>query len=287
MFYYSPYERTLPCAVYIPELNALVASSYNDYSASKLTTRYYDIGRIIGSSCVPMEEIVGYTMNQSSSYMGKSLELLGVADLLLKEYIKNGEELLKMSRLGGYVRRKISGMLESRENKGRESRKSVSSISCSGYRFAELPEDIRIIRIYDRFIAASRFFVRSASAAANKLGYDTIISPAVDSEHAPLHLMIPDAGLFFVTENDILSSGFESKEKISLERFYSKELLCSREHYVSFFGDYIRKMYNESALYARICMDIKNQGRKLLMPYISEKAAEEIAAEIVYGILNK
>lgn len=219
--------------------------------------------------------------------MGKSLELLGIADLLLKEYVKNGEELLRINRLCSYAKRKLTVMLEGRDCKGSERYKSVSAVTCSGYRFAELSPGSRIIRVYDRFIAASRIFVRAASSAANKLGYDTIISAAVDCEHAPLHLLIPDANLIFVTETDILPSGFDGKEKISLERFYSKELLCSREHYVSFFGDYIRKMYNEASLYARICMDIKNQGRKLLMPYISEKEAEEIAAEIVYGILNK
>jgi len=45
-------------------------------------------------------------------------------------------------------------------------------------------------------------------------------------------------------------------------------------------------MLSEAILYSRICMDIKNQGRKLMIPYISEKKSADIASEIVSNILN-
>lgn len=285
--YYSPFERMLPCALFLPETGTLTACGYNSYSSERLSGRYFDAGRIIENRAAPVEEIVGYTMSQSRAYMRKSIELTGIANLLLKEYIRNGAELLQTDKLRSYAGRKLTSMLGGvRNGQGRETCRSISAITCGGYRFAPLPENFRIIRLCDDFMAASRIFVRAASRTANKLGYDTIISRAVDSEHAPLHLVIPETETIFVSESAILKTRFESSPKIALGRFYSRSLLSSREHYISFFSEYIRKMYSDAALYARICMDIKNQGRKLLMPFVSEKAASEIASEIIYGILN-
>lgn len=287
ILYYSPYERTLPCAVFLPETGTLTACGYNLYSAERITSRYFDSGKIIENGAGPIEEIVGYTMNQSSAYMQKSIELIGIADLLLKEYIGNCAEFLKTDKLRGYAKRKLTSMLGGGKGRsGTETCRSISAITCGGYRFTQFPDDFKVIRLCDDNMAASQLFVRAASKTANKLGYDTIVSRAIDSENAPLHLVIPDMKTVFVSESAILKTGFSDVPIISLDRFYSRSLLSSREHYISFFGEYIRKMYNEAALYARICMDIKNQGRKLLMPFVSDKAASEIASEIVYGILN-
>lgn len=276
----------LPCALYLPEFGSLVACSYNAHMSERLTSRYFDIGKALDSGAVPIEEIVGYTMNQSRTYMQKSLELIGIADLLLREYVKNCLDLLKAEKLRNYAARKMNSMVSEHKTGGVEKERSISAITCGGYRFAELPADYRIIRLDDDFMAASRLFVKTASKTANKLGYDTIVSRAVDSESSPLHLIIPGMKTAFVSESAILKTRFADSDRIGFERFYSRSLLTSREHYVSFFGEYIRKMYSEAALYARICMDIKNQGRKILMPFISEKTAAEIASEIVYGILN-
>lgn len=276
----------LPRALYLPEFNSLVACSYNANLAERLTSRHFDIGKSLENSVSPIEEIIGYTMNQSQSYMQKSLELVGIADILLKEYIKNGAELLRADKIKNYARRKIATLLNGRKNTGREYSKSISAISCSGYRFTELPDDFTVIRLADDYIAASQLFVKTASHMANRLGYNTIVSRAVDSENAPLHLMIPDIKTVFISESAILKTKFSNSTRIGLERFYNQNLLASRQHYITFFEEYIRKMYNEAALYARICMDIKNQGRKLLMPFISDKPATEIASEIIYGILN-
>lgn len=287
ILYYSPFERTLPCAVFLPETGTLTACGYNRYSAERISSRFFDSGKMIENGAGPVEEIVGYTMNQSRAYMQKSIELISVADLLLREYIRNGAELVKTDKLRGYAKRKLTSMLgRGRGRNGTETYKSISAITCGGYRFAQMPEDFKVIRLCDSYIAASQLFVKTASKAANRLGYDTIVSRAVDSENAPLHLVIPDIKTVFVSESSILKTGFSDCPMIGFDRFYSSSLLSSREHYISFFGEYIRKMYNEAALYARICMDIKNQGRKLLMPFVSGKAASEIASEIVYSILN-
>lgn len=287
-FYYSPYEQELPCAVYLPELNSLIACGYNAYSAEKLSCRSFDIGRILDGARMPIaEEIVEYTMNQSRTYMTRSLNLIGVADLLLKEYIKTGAELLKRDKLKSYAVRKVSSLLEKKEGMGTAVEKSVSAITCRGYRFADEFSDYRIIRLCDDYISASSVFVKASSYAANRLGYDTIISKAVDSEHSPVHLLIPEAKILFVSEQaSILGVRFPEAQKINLERYYNRELLDSRGHSVDFYSEYIHRLYNEAALCARVSMDIKNQGRKLLMPYVSEKTTGEIAAEIVSCILN-
>lgn len=255
--------------------------------AEKLTSRHYDIGRLISGNSLMTGEIAGYTMNQSRIYMGKSLELIGITELLLREYIKTGSELVKHEKLKNYAGRKISSMISGRGSGGAERHYAVSAITCKGYCFCRLPEGYRIIRMSDDYIAASQLFVRAASKAANKLGYDTIISRAIDSESAPLHLVIPELKTAFVSETPILGTKFENAQKISFERFYNRSIRDSQEHSTEFFGEYIRKMYDEAALYARISMDIKNQGRKILMPYISEKETAEIASEIVCGILNE
>lgn len=288
LLYYSPYENELPCALYLPELRSLIACSYNSYSAEKLSARSFDIGRVLDGTRAPFaEEIAEYTMNQSCTYMTRSLNLIGVADILLREYVKTGAELLRHEKLYSYAVRKTASLLEKREGIGSHQSKSLSAITCRGYRFAEIPADYRVIRLCDNYIAASVLFVRTASKTANRLGYNTIISRAVDSEHSPLHLMIPAAKVLFVSEQaSILSTRFPSAPRINLERYYNRELLGSREHTVSFYSEYIHKLYNESALCARVSMDIKNQVRKLLLPHISEKATEEIAAEIVSCILN-
>lgn len=286
-FYYSPYERKLPCAIYIPKLKIVAASSYNKYSADSFKSRTYDISRIIGEKSSAVEAIAGYTMNQSISYMQKSLDMLGIADILLKEYIKNGRELVNADKITAYARRRIAAALEKREGKGRIIRRSISAITCGGYHFADIPNDTRIIRLFDRYIAASSIFAESAASAANKLGYDAVISRAADSENAPLHLYIPQGKLLFVSETPVLPEHFTDSRRISMERFYNRDLLASREHDKEFFGEYIKRLYNESALYARICMDIKSQGRKLLMPFVSEKSASGIAAEIVNDILGE
>lgn len=288
IFYYSPYEKELPCALHLPELNSLIACSYNAYSAEKLSCRSFDIGRVLDGTGAPLvEEIAEYTMNQSRTYMTRSLNLIGVADILLKEYVKAGAELLRSAKLSGYASRKTASLLEKREGTGHTHVKSVSAVTCRGYCFTELPADFRIIRLCDNYIAASNAFVKTAAKTANGLGYCTVISRAVDSEHSPLHLIIPEAKVIFVSEQAaILGNRFPEAEKINLERYYNRELLDSREHTVSFHSEYIRKLYNEAALCARVSMDIKNQGRKLLLPHISEKITGEIAAEIVSCILN-
>ncbi len=288
IFYYSPYEKELPCAVYLPELNSLIACSYNACPTERLRCRSFDIGRILDSARMTLaEEIVEYTMNQSHTYMTKSLNLIGVADLLLKEYTKTVTELIKKDKLKSYAVRKVSSLLERKEGKGSTAQKLVSAISCRGYRFSDDFSDYRIIRLCDEYISASSVFVKTASHTANRLGYDTIISKAVDSEHSPVHLLIPEAKTIFVSEQAaILGVRFPETQKINLERYYNRELLDSRRHSVDFYSEYIHRLYNEAALCARISTDIKNQGRKLLMPYISEKITGEIAAEIVSCILN-
>lgn len=284
--YYSPYERMLPCALYLSEFNTLIASDYNNYNAEKLTNRYFDIGRVFKATASPIEEIVGYTMNQSNTYMYKSMELMGITDLLMKEYVKNGTELLKTDKLKNYAKRKMALMLEKNKCIGKESFKPISAITGNGYRFIELPKNHIIIKLSDNFIAASRMFVQTASKAANKLGHDTILARAVDIENSPLHLIIPDIKTIFVSDSQIFSSKHIQGNKICLERFYYESMLESRSHDISFFGEYIRKSINEAALYAGICTDIKNQGRKLLVPFISESETAEIASEIVYSVLN-
>lgn len=286
ILFYSPFERQLPCGLYLPDFNTLIAAGINVHIAERLSDRYFDIGRALNEKSSPVEEIVGYTMNQSRAYMNRSLELMGAAELLLREYMKNGRELLKTERLRSYAGRKISSMISERKKGGSELYRSISAVTCSGYRFAGLPEDYRIISLDDRLGAASSVFVKAASRAANRLGCNTIISRAVDSESAPLHLIIPELKTAFISDSELLPAKLDFSEKISLDRFYSRSLLISREHDTEFFCEYIRKMYSEAALYARICMDIKNQGRKILMPCVNEKAASEIASEIVHCILN-
>lgn len=271
----------------MPELNTLAVSGYNSCCAEKLNSRTYDISSIISSEAAPVEEIIGYTLEQSKAYSCKSLELIGIADLLLREYIKNGAELLKSDRLKFYAKKKISAMLTERTSPGENRYRSVSAITCSGYRFTSLPEEYRIIRLCDNYIAASSLFVRSAAREANRLGYDTVISRAVDSEYSPVHLIIPEAKIAFISESGIFESRFSESSRLNLERFYSSGLLTSREHDISVFGEYIRKMYNEAILCARLCTDIKGQGRKLLMPFVSRKKAVEIASEIIESILNR
>lgn len=288
IFYYSPYEKELPCALYLPEMNSLIACGYNAYSAERLNCRSFDIGSILDEQRLPIvENIAEYTMNQSRIYAEKSLSLIGLADLLLREYIGSVSELLRYDKLCSYAARKTASLLTKKDGSGVSDIKSVSAITCRGYCFAELPGNYRIIRLCDNYIAASNIFIKSASKTANKLGYSTLLSRAVDSEHSPMHLTIPEAGIMFVSEQPLLlGSRFPETEKINLERYYNRELLDSREHSISFYCEYIRKLYNESALCARVSMDIKNQGRKLLLPFISEKKAGEIAAEIVSCILN-
>lgn len=284
--YYSPFERSFPCALYLPDLNSLVASVSDGCNYTGAVCRYYDMGKTISAGITPIEEIVGYTMSQSRAYMHKSLELIGIADLLLKEYVKNGAELFNVEKVRRYAGRKISSIAEDRGGRGNERMRAVSAVTCGGYRFIQFPGDYSIIRLCDDYIAASRAFASTASKTANKLGYDTIISYAVDCANAPLHLVIPQLKTAFVTETVIFESQFPDAPKINFSRFYINSLLDSREHDICFFGDYIKRTLKESALYARICMDIRNQSRKLLRPYISENAAAETASEIVYGILN-
>lgn len=288
VFYYSPFESELPCALYLPELNSLIASGYNAYSAERLSCRSFDVGSILDETRIPLvEKIAEYTMDQSRTYMMKSLDLIGIADLLLKEFIKNGSELLRRERLTAYAARKAASLLEKREGTGSAEVKSVSAITCHGYCFAGHFENYRVIRLCDNYISASRVFVQTFSKIANRFGYDTILSRAVDSEFAPMHLMIPEAKLMFVSEQSMLFGiRFPEASKINLERYYSRELLESREHGVTFYCEYIRKLYNEAATCARVSMDIKNQGRKLIMPFISEKKTDEIASEIISCILN-
>lgn len=284
--YYSPYDRSFPCAVYLPEHNCLAVSGFPVRGEEKLSCRYFDIARILRSDISPAEEIVGYTMSQSNAYRERSLELISVADLLLREYLRSSREVLRSEELKSYAIRKIRSMLEKRDTAGTERVRALSAITCCGYRFANPSGDFTVMRLCDDYMAASRCFVKAASAAANKMGYDTIISYAADSGCSQMHLLIPEAGLMFYSESEVLRSGLATEKKLSLNRFYSRELLDSREHSLSFLGEYIRKIYSEAALNARICMDIRNQGRKLLSPYASADEASEIASEIVYGILN-
>lgn len=283
--YYSPCDRDLPNAVYLHDIDTLIVCGYAGVNADRIMSRTYDISSVLGCRAAPVEEIVGYTMNQSRSYMQKHLDLLGMSDYLLREYIKNGAELLYADRIRAYASRKMAQLLEKRRLGGASVYRSISAIGCEGYRFVSIPDKTEVWRLCDRLIAAERCFVRAAAAAANKLGWDAVISGAVDLEHSPLHLYIPEADLLFVSESPLLPERFSGSRKISLERFYDSRLTASREHYSDFFGEYIRRMFNESALYARICMDIRNQGRKLLAPYISERAVSEIASDIVRNIL--
>ena len=287
ILFYSPFERQLPCGLYLPDFNTLISAGCNVHIAERLSARYFDIGRALNGKSSPVEEIAGYTMNQSNAYMNRSLELMGAAELLLKEYMKNGRELLKADKLRSFAARKVASMISERKKGGTELYRSVSAVTCSGYRFAEFPEDYRIICLEDCIGAASSAFVKSASKAACRLGCNTIISRAVDSESAPLHLIIRELKTAFISDSELLPAKMKFSEKISLNRFYSRGLLVSREHDTDFFREYIRKMYSEAALYARICMDIKNQGRKILMPFVNEKTASEIASEIVHCILNR
>lgn len=283
----SPFERSLPYAVYIPELNSLVTSVCSNHFQGRLKNRYYDIGQILTANLSPVEEIIGYTMSQSFTYMKKSLELLSISNLLMKAYAESTSELLDIGRLKSYAKRKIGKMIGMKSGGiGKEYYRSVSAITCGGYRFAEFPADYRLIRLSDEYFAASEICVRTMSETANKLGFDTIVSRAVDTLNAPMHLMIPAVKTAFLSESKILGTKVTEGARLNLNRFYSQRLLGSSEHYTEFYGEYIRKMLSESALYARICMDIKNQGRKLLLPYISEKVSSEIASEIMHQILN-
>lgn len=284
--YFSPYDRSSPCALYLPEQNCLAACGFPVHNEEKLSCRFFDISRILRSDLSPAEEIVGYTMSQSRAYMERSLELIGIADILFREYIRHSSELLRIEELKSYAVRKMRSLLTKRETAGYERVRALSAITCGGYRFANPAENFTVIRLCDDHTAASRSFVKAASAAANKMGYDTVVSYAADSVSAPMHLLIPDAGLVFYSESELLGTKLVTSKKLSLNRFYYHRLLESREHSLSFLGEYIRKIYSESALNARICMDIKNQGRKLLAPYVSGDEASEIASEIIYGILN-
>ncbi|MDD6279194.1 MAG: hypothetical protein PUA81_05330 [Oscillospiraceae bacterium] len=283
-FYFSPCDRELPYAVYLPDRNILVTGGYIKKAEEKITSRTYDISSVIGLKAAPAEEIVGYTMNQSRSYMQKYLDLLGMTDYLLREYVRNGSELLYQDRAEAYAARKISSMLEKRPVSGTAIHRSVSAITCEGYRFVKLPPETEVIRLSDRLLAAEQCFVKTAAAVACKLGYDVILSGAVDLIHSPIHLYIPGASLLFISESPLLPERFPECKKISLERFYSRGLTASREHYSDFFGEYIRRMFSESALYARICMDIRSQGRKLLAPFISEQSVSVLAAEIIQSL---
>ena len=285
--YFSPFERRIPCALYLPELNSLVACNYNESMHSGTMTRYYDSSRVMSGSFSAIEEIFSYTMAQSRMYMEKSLDLIGITDLLFKEYVRNGTELLERDKLKNYAYRKISSMLDRKKGGAAVYSKAVSAVTCGGYRFAEFPEDYTIIRLCDDYIAASRCFVKTASDTANKLGYETIVCHAVDSENAPLHLVIPEAKTAFLSDSQVLPiKQFEESRRVGLVRFYESQIMESREHYITFSGGYIKKMLSEAILYSRICMDIKNQGRKLMIPYISEKKSADISSEIVSNILN-
>lgn len=283
--YYSPYEKNLPCGLYIPEYKSFITSD-NCEPNTKMNCKYYDISQILTDTPHPIKEIIGYTMNQSNSYHQRSEELIKVADILLKEYLRLSREALHKNRLEGYTVRKISSMLPKLSKKGSKSCKSISGISCSGYKLTEFPDDYNIINLNDDYLAASKLFVSIGSLCANKLGYDTIISKAVESESSPKHLIIPEARLAFVSNSQIFPNKY-SHEKINLNRYYTQESLIALEHYISFFRDFIIKTYKEAVLYARICFDIKNQGRKILMPFINDAPVSKIAADIIYDITNQ
>jgi hypothetical protein len=152
---------------------------------------------------------------------------------------------------------------------------------------AELPEEYTVIRLCDNLFAASALFAQTASSAANTMGYDTVISKAVDTENSPMHLIIPEIRTAFLSESEIFKNKSAVNRKLNLNRFYIPEFLEARAHSSEFCGECIKKLLDEAALYARICMDIKNQGRRLIEPYISEKDLSDIASEIVYTIMNQ
>ncbi len=284
--YYSPFEREMPCALYLPDINTIIADGYNSRCAEKPDSRTFDIRQVIVGAASHVEEIAGYAFEQSRSYMAKARDLTGISDLLLREYVKSGTELLRRDRLKEFAADKIQGLLTAKETIGSVIYRPVSALTCTGYRFVEFPEGTRIFRLCDDYIAASCLFVKTAAREAERLGYDAVIARAVDSEHAPMHLYIPEAGILFVSEPPMLRSGLAGEAVIRLEKFYISRLLFSRMHEITVFGNYIKKMYGEVVLCARLSADIRGQARKILAPYISVKKAAETASDIIGEILN-
>jgi hypothetical protein len=283
--YFSPFDDNLPCAAFFPRLNAFIGSDCSGIPSNSLNCRYYDIGCVITSNPLPIREVVGYTFSQSNLYAEKSLQFITIADLLLKELRRISREALIRSRLEAYASRKLSSFLSKINKSGYLRYKSISAICPYGYKFADIPQNYKVILLKDELISASVLFVKYASEYAQKLGFDVIISKAVDSPNSPLHLIIPEAKIIFISESKIFPCGLNG-EKFNLNRYYEDCSASAAVHHIEFLSEYISKIYSESAVYASISCDIKNQGRKILLPFINDSPIGDIASDIIFDITN-
>ena len=283
--YFSPFEKHLPDAVHFPQLGAIVICSPDSIMAESISARTYDMNQLIHIE-PSAAGIIGYTMEQSSRYRSRALELLGITDMLLHQYSDIGKEFVAHDRLKYFAVRKAGSLLPDLEKPGSSIKRPVSALTCSGYRFAGIPDDFRLISLRCQFPSASDVFITAFAREAMRRGHDIIISHAADSLHSPMHMTIPGQKLMIVSEPEYLCAKPAVPGSISLDRFYPLSVRSALRREVRTYGKYIRSLAEEMILCSRMCADIRDQGRKLISPYIPAHAAEDTAADIVSCILN-
>lgn len=285
--FYSPFSHFQPCALYLPELGFLINGECQKIYSHTFFDKTINIGNVLKNQPKINAAVANYTLSQGNFYKKRTYYLMWILNLLLNEYIKSTSDLLSLEKLKIYAIRKFRSFFPQKTNCiGKKYIRSISAITCSGYKIQNLPKDYKIIILMDSFISASAEFVKIISSAANSMGYDTFISHAIDIESSPMHLIIPEKKLAFLSNSPLLETNCPFDKKINLNRFYHTNLIAECEHQTEFYADIIRKFIGEATLNVKICTDLFTQCRRLISPYISRSSTDNIAAEIVYDIIN-
>lgn len=285
--FYSPFNHFQPCALYLPKLNFLISGECPKTYSHKFSDKTIDIGNVLKNQPKINAAVADYTLSQGNLYKEKTFYLLWILNILLNEYIKSSSGLLALEKLKAYAARKSRSFFNEKPNCiGKNFIRSISAITCSGYKIQKLPKDYKVIIIIDPYISASAEFVKTTSYIANSMGYNTFTSHAINIENSPMHLIIPEKKLAFLSSSALLEINCPFDHKISLNRFYNDHLISEHEHQIEFYTGIIRKFLGEAALNIKICTDLFTQCRRLILPYISRNSADNIAAEIVYDIIN-
>ncbi|MGN0666367.1 MAG: ATPase [Huintestinicola sp.] len=188
-----------------------------------------DLGANLDASVIRShkDEIISLTDDYSEHHKRCRLCLSAISSVA-EDIISAAGEAIDKEKLAGFAQRTAARMLPKtgKRSRGKISYRQLSAVTMDGYK-TYIPSDIKLCQVTDNSITAAAYFMHTLAETAVTKGFDVIISECmICSEPFCEHIIVPEAGIGFITSNCINNIDIAADVKnITLKRFYCSDIL--------------------------------------------------------------
>ena len=160
-----------------------------------------------------------------------------------------GNSALNYSKLKDFSGRFIKkNLAKIKDTSGLVSYKKLSALTENGYSTHETENYSRIFLMHDPYFSGADVFLQKISEAAVSRGYDIIISENnLFQEPVFEHILIPEAGIAFISSTYLTDITKEDSKHINFGRFYYKDIISGKKQRIDFSKKAAAELLSEGA----------------------------------------